>query len=281
MLGVVVLLGWVPLKAEEFGSFDLKFAVAIQTVLMIVVFSGLLWWSAGSINQVDEQRELAKKAEHDLRILSDLDPLTGLLNRRSFHKRLEDAWARSLRHGQPLGFIMLDIDYFKRVNDTYGHSAGDAVIRTVAELLVAQCRPTDVVCRYGGEEFCILAAQTGIAGAAKLAERIRHALAETQLEVRDTFLSLSSSFGVTNRLDDSDNVDDLIERADQALHAAKHWGRNRVVSFAAGDTLAEFSDEDCTNHLSPSRAPIARVTPCVDSRQAGEHEMGALVPSNS
>jgi diguanylate cyclase (GGDEF)-like protein len=251
VLVVPILLGWLPLEDERLGFYSLEFRVAAQTVLTIVVLSGLLWWSAHSLNKIDEQRELAKKAEHDLRILSDLDPLTGLLNRRSFRRRLEDAWTRRAGHEEPLGFIMLDIDYFKSVNDTYGHSAGDAVIRTVAELLVEQCRPTDLVCRYGGEEFCILAAQTSMVGAAKLAERIRSAFAETQIQVRGTLLSVSSSFGVTDRLGDLDTVDEMIERADQALHAAKQSGRNRVISFAAAHTPVEFTEEDLTAILSP------------------------------
>ena len=114
-----------------------------------------------------------------------------------------------------------------------------------------------------------------------MAERIRNALAKTELEVRGSLLSLSSSFGVTHRLGESDSVDDLIERADQALHSAKRWGRNRVVSFAAGDTLAEFSDEECTTVVPSSRAPAGFATPRIDARQPAEREIGLLVPFSS
>ena len=118
-----------------------------------------------------------RESEARFRGLADSDPLTGMLNRRSFRDEFKREWARALRYGRALACIMLDIDFFKRINDAHGHAGGDAVLKRLAEVLIRECRPSDRVCRYGGEEFCILAPETDEDGAAALAERLREALA--------------------------------------------------------------------------------------------------------
>ncbi len=172
--------------------------------------------------------------------LAGCDPLTGVFNRRSFREQFEREWVRSLRYERPLACIMLDVDFFKKVNDAHGHAAGDASLKQVAEVLAKRCRPSDVICRYGGEEFCIMAPETDEEGAAMLAERLRSALAAAAIEVGDRLLCVTASFGVAQRDQDVDNVDNLIERADQALYVAKRSGRNRVVRFGLEEAFAEM-----------------------------------------
>ncbi len=189
------------------------------------------------------QAQLAAQAQR-LHHLADSDPLTGLLNRRSFREQFKREWGRAQRYDRAIACVMLDIDFFKRVNDAHGHAAGDAVLRRVAELLVSQCRPSDRVCRYGGEEFCIMVTETNEQGAAVLAERLRATLATTPLEIGGKPLEITSSFGVAERLGDVDDLEELIDRADRALYTAKHSGRNRVIRFSSQLDLPELAGED-------------------------------------
>jgi diguanylate cyclase (GGDEF)-like protein len=125
--------------------------------------------------------------------------------------------------------IMLDLDAFKSVNDTYGHVSGDAVLKAVATLLVHHCRPSDLVARYGGEEFCIIVPETSQEAATHLAERLRVELAGHCIAVANQTLSVTGSFGVAGSVKCGDSVERLIRRADDALLAAKRAGRNCVV----------------------------------------------------
>lgn len=175
------------------------------------------------------------RMERRLRTVSQYDPLTGVLNRRAFHQRVVQEWERATRYGGPLACAMIDLDFFKRINDAHGHAGGDATLTAVASLLEDQCRPSDVLCRFGGEEFCVLLAETNEAGAAQWAERVRTIVAETAIPVDDAMLRVTASLGVAERLSDMASPEDLIELADQALAVAKQSGRNRVVRFSSLD----------------------------------------------
>jgi diguanylate cyclase (GGDEF)-like protein len=239
-VSVPLLLGWVKLQGEELGLYQLEFGTAVHTVSTIIAFAVLVWYCARTLNQADEQRDLAQRAQHELRILSEFDPLTGVLNRRSLAERSDREWSRSLRYGHPLACIMLDLDAFKSVNDTYGHVSGDAVLKAVATLLLQQCRPSDLVARYGGEEFCIMVPETGEEAATHLAQRLRATLAQHRVETAGGTLSVTGSFGVAGSLKSGDSVERLIRRADEALLAAKRAGRNCVVVAESpeGESLA-------------------------------------------
>ncbi len=152
------------------------------------------------------------------------DPLTGLANRRFFILRLEEEIARARRANDDLSLIMLDIDHFKSVNDTFGHPAGDHVLKTIARLLEESVRLEDIVGRLGGEEFAILLPNTGREGTLEVAERIRQGAPEMDVDLdRDITVSLGAATAAR-----IDKADTLISRADDALYTAKHTGRNRV-----------------------------------------------------
>jgi PAS domain S-box-containing protein len=151
-----------------------------------------------------------KHAEAELRRLATTDVLTGLANRRHFLERAAQELGRVRRYDTPSTFIMLDIDHFKRINDTWGHATGDCVLRRMATVLEAAVRETDLVGRLGGEEFGVLLPESGLDAALALAERF------------------SASFGVTLLHADDESVDMPMARADAALYAAKFAGRNRV-----------------------------------------------------
>ncbi|HUP46446.1 MAG TPA: GGDEF domain-containing protein [Thermoanaerobaculia bacterium] len=159
------------------------------------------------------------------------DALTGLYNRWFVMDKIEAEINRSLRHGAPLSLMMLDIDHFKSVNDTYGHTAGDHVLQSVGKLLRESCRVYDVPGRYGGEEFCILLPETRLDSTTVVANRIRERLEVTDVPVAGTSVAVTASIGVATLEGGLDSVltgTALIDRADRALYSAKQRGRNRV-----------------------------------------------------
>jgi diguanylate cyclase (GGDEF)-like protein len=161
--------------------------------------------------------------------LSRSDPLTGLANRRQLDQDLELEVERAGRYHRPMSFLMIDIDHFKAVNDTFGHSLGDTVLREVADLLRDHMRSGDTAYRYGGEEFAVLARETDVAGGQAVAERLRRAIQERYSAVTDGDLSVTISVGLAGISAESESATDLMAAADEALYAAKRAGRNRVM----------------------------------------------------
>ena len=171
-----------------------------------------------------------------LRHLGMTDPLTGVYNRRYFDLRLHEEVNRSLRSGQALACMMLDVDHFKRVNDVFGHAAGDAVLREITLRIKTQLRASDVMARYGGEEFAVLLTQTEIGAALTLAERIRQTVADARFVIAGgKSLAVTLSLGVA-MLDltgePGTSVASLVADADAAMYRAKKDGRNRVYASA-------------------------------------------------
>jgi diguanylate cyclase (GGDEF)-like protein len=170
--------------------------------------------------------ELRRRAEAASE-LSMTDALTGLLNRYGLHRALQRELAEARRYARSLSCLLLDIDYFKTVNDTYGHAAGDTALRQAARVLSESVRGSDMVCRYGGEEFLVLAPETALEGAAALAEKIRLGVSSRLFGDRERVFTLTLSVGVA-QLDGGESGNDMIARADEALYQAKQAGRNRV-----------------------------------------------------
>ena len=164
----------------------------------------------------------------EARRLAATDSLTGLMNRRAFMEAMDRERSRAVRHTLPLSLLMLDVDHFKRVNDTHGHDAGDAVLRGIAVVLKKIARKSDFVSRWGGEEFVVALAQTAEAGGRIAAERVRRAIAEATFTLPSgESLRATASVGLASATSQI-NLDELIGRADRALYAAKARGRNRV-----------------------------------------------------
>jgi two-component system, cell cycle response regulator len=167
---------------------------------------------------------------HMLAQRAQLDGLTGLWNRAFFNTRWEQEYARSLRYKTPISIAFLDIDHFKSINDTFGHSAGDTALCGVAKLLVRECRQSDLVCRYGGEEFVVMMPETAAADAAGVCERIRAAI-EANSWPRHPDRKITVSIGIAGgRATDTITKDAWVDVADKNLYAAKHAGRNQVVT---------------------------------------------------
>lgn len=182
----------------------------------------------GSIRDITELQELRKELE----LRATTDALTGTRNRRFFYEEAEREFARARRHGQPLAAMMLDLDFFKRVNDTYGHHAGDEVLRKTAEHFRNMIREGDLLGRLGGEEFAVLMPQTDSAGAAQLAERLRETF--SGLRVAGDWegeIAPTVSIGVADVLPADAGIEAAIARADKSLYDAKRAGRNCVRVF--------------------------------------------------
>ncbi|MEE8451874.1 MAG: diguanylate cyclase [Thermoguttaceae bacterium] len=179
--------------------------------------------------------------ERRLSLVACTDPLTGLLTRRTFFESMEKEWHRAGRHHLPLSCVMLDLDFFKRINDTHGHPVGDAVLSLIGDVLKQSCRASDEICRYGGEEFCVMLPETDEQEAAAWAERVRQRVASLIVPVGNHELQISGSFGVGQRHDDNQKPADLIDQADQALLCAKASGRNRVVRYQSLSNINELN----------------------------------------
>jgi diguanylate cyclase (GGDEF)-like protein len=162
--------------------------------------------------------------------LATTDGLTGLLNRRTFNAQLEKRLREAQRYRRPLSLLLLDVDHFKKVNDTHGHPAGDAVLRGVARIAEKEARETDLVARYGGEEMALVLPETDAKGAAVIAERIRAAVAAASHATEQGPIKVTISIGVATWPGAGEDPEALIEHADKALYRAKQGGRNRVES---------------------------------------------------
>ena len=182
-------------------------------------------------NELREAKTQLEQVNGELERRANTDGLTGLANRRFFLEVLDREIERADRYGRPLALIMLDLDHFKRVNDNYGHAAGDAVLKAAAAALNRVSRDTDLPARLGGEELALLLPETHVEGASQVAERLRTLIAaERHLSPHGTDFSVTSSFGVASHLAGDGEADELMQRADEALYKAKATGRDRVVT---------------------------------------------------
>lgn len=198
-----------------------------------------------ALAELEASRDKIQQQNEELQLLANCDPMTGCFNRRAFFARAEPMLAHALQTGEPLSCFMTDIDKFKSFNDTYGHAVGDLVIQQVAKILKAAMRPQDVLCRFGGEEFCAFLPGMDQDEAAKVAETIREAIERTAGPGVETVpdLRITSSFGVAQLgRGDARTALLLIERADQGLYAAKEGGRNQVQCIDWAPTRAQAAD---------------------------------------
>jgi len=187
----------------------------------------------GLINHVSRFYDQARRLRDAFaKLVSEIDPLTGLHNRQIMAHDLDVEFERGQRTGGPLCLALTDIDHFKRVNDTYGHAAGDVVLASVAGRFQSNLRPYDSIYRYGGEEFLITLPNANTGTAISVLERLRGALESAPIALADgTRLPVTASFGIV-RVKYDIPLKQSIERADKALYAAKQGGRNRVVTWS-------------------------------------------------
>lgn len=210
---------------EREGKQQVSRLKTVQNIVLIIVVLTLLiealFIFRPMVNRVSTYASRLQKE-------ANYDALSGLLNRRAFNTIAQRFFMASRRYNAPLSVIMLDIDFFKRINDAYGHDVGDRAIQWIANTLSESMRESDCIARIGGEEFIVLLPNTEMDGAIQTAEKIRRAISSGKFEVRDKEVPITVSLGVSVASNDDSNIEAVIKRADTALYNSKSTGRDKV-----------------------------------------------------
>ena len=227
-IGAILLL-ILPITLSFFAEGGIK-PIAMASAGIVFLLSAMR--SSKVLSDAIEQNFSLKhellQANTDAERLARVDELTQLFNRRAFYEHYEMQWAQAKRSGNDLSLIMLDIDNFKRVNDSFGHDVGDLALQHTANLLRESIRSSDICGRLGGEEFGLLLPNTKLEQAESVAENLRSKLDSTHFEYPGGTAPLTASFGVTDASGGIPNFIDMVKRADSALYSAKAAGRNQV-----------------------------------------------------
>jgi diguanylate cyclase (GGDEF)-like protein len=198
--------------------YDPSSVIQAGNILCMVLLAGII---------VNKSRQTSQKA-NILQSMATTDVLTGLINRRYFDRRIAEEVSRSKRHTSNLTLALFDIDHFKRINDTYGHTIGDKILKELGDLILANTRESDVSARYGGEEFALILPETTQVEASDLLERLRQLVESYTFNKDDTPVIVTISVGIA-QYDHEYTIEEFIEQADAALYQAKRTGRNKVV----------------------------------------------------
>ncbi len=201
------------------------------------------WQLKQTNEQLLAQSEELRRMNEELTRMSITDPLTGLYNRRHFEHLMATEVLLSLRHGEPNSILAIDLDHFKEINDTYGHQAGDRILRRIASLLLENLRRSDILCRVGGEEFVALCRRSNREQAMIVAEKLRRNIADYPMFIGTERVFVTISIGVASLPNDfnTKTSDDLLEQADNALYFSKSHGRNRTTHF--GDIVKQINSQ--------------------------------------
>ena len=181
------------------------------------------------LETMEEQSQRMQAHLEEQRIRAITDPLTALPNRAAYNEKVEQEFSRQRRYQHPLSLVVCDLDHFKRINDGYGHLAGDKVLRLVARLISDRLRDTDFIARYGGEEFVVLLPETSVDKSKEVVEEVRKAIADSPFNFGGEPVQITMSFGITEAREGDESHDVVFQRADDALYQAKQQGRNRSV----------------------------------------------------
>jgi diguanylate cyclase (GGDEF)-like protein len=238
LIGVCIgALALVTLGRGVLGAFFTELYPSLRTPHPINVVASLLNHIALTLATIGLLVGWHEEAEQELRRQADTDGLTGLLNRRAWHARAAEAIEAARRRGEGVAVLMVDIDHFKQVNDRWGHEAGDRALQVVAKALRQCARRSDLLCRHGGEEFCLMLADVDEASAREVDQRLRSVL--QQRAVAEAGFALGFSSGLAMLRDDEAHLESLLRRADAALYEAKAAGRGRLIRFDEARTARD------------------------------------------
>jgi diguanylate cyclase (GGDEF)-like protein/putative nucleotidyltransferase with HDIG domain len=220
-----------------------------------------------TLDMLGRSRDEIERQNKELQALATTDPLTGCRNRRSFHAEFQSRWGAAMRYGKSLACVMVDVDFFKKINDRYGHTTGDQVLQHVASILRSLARDSDMVCRYGGEEFCMLLPEADVIAASQAAERFRATIESKSCGG----VNVTVSVGISTQELGADSPQALLDQADKCLYAAKRGGRNRVVRWD------EIRDTPLAQGPEASALPSATPIPDRASVPISFHAVTALM----
>ncbi len=217
--------------AGRMSGAELSLTVCLMSavVLSLLIAPPIYWLVAAPIKREYDMRQYAERRADELGEQAITDSLTSTRNRRGVTISVLEAMAHAERYGHPLSVAMVDVDYFKEVNDTHGHKAGDRVLQGVAAILTEALRLPDKIGRYGGEEFLLVMPETGLDETSTLTERIRQQVSEAEFDIGDRKVKLTISIGAV-LFQKGEDLEQLVSRADRALYRAKESGRNSVVA---------------------------------------------------
>ncbi|MBN2656413.1 MAG: GGDEF domain-containing protein [Spirochaetales bacterium] len=205
-----------------------EWSIAFQE--MTAQYAKLLKQTAKLVKISDHAQKSLQLANSRIQQMADSDNLTGLPNRRGSLKLIEQEISKSLRYGTPLSLFLVDIDHFKKINDTWGHGVGDLVLQKISELMKENLRNHDLLGRWGGEEFIIALADTDLTGAETLSEKLRNKIEKSLISIEKAEISFTASFGGTIYSHDM-SLEKNIDLADKALYRSKRAGRNRISMY--------------------------------------------------
>lgn len=249
----IFLATWMPSHSSPLNEQIIHDNLLCQ-MSFATLMSLAFWYLVINIKRYDKRICDLQTALDDERNSANKDPLTGAHNRRRFDVELEREMARMQRAGNPLSFAIFDIDHFKKVNDLYGHQAGDEVLVRLSSLVQENLRAYDVWARYGGEEFALILPNTHCLDALTMLDRLR-ALVEHELFLKDkTPMKLTVSIGVTQYDPDRHTREQFIKEADAALYEAKHHGRNQVRACGLGNFSQQVLEQ--RNNRIPEKLPL-------------------------
>lgn len=211
--------------AREVVFSGVSLNLVVATIFMSVMLGQMIYNL--NRNNFFQSRE-DKKQRREIRDLANHDQLTGLYNRRKFEERIQEEFKRSKRYDLDLTVMIIDLDHFKHVNDTFGHQTGDEVLEVIGDIISSATRRSDLAGRYGGEEFCVALPETHLEKSLELAQRIRERLKERTFQSNGEEFNVTCSIGVA-QLEEEEEFSDLLERADNLLYDAKHEGRDCVI----------------------------------------------------
>jgi two-component system cell cycle response regulator len=223
------LIGWKLARRHTGGQMKFfSFMKTLQKVLTLDAILAVETYYRATTERLEHILHRSAEDHHHLQVVSQLDSLTQIKNRQFLLEALETELHRSRRFQHPFTLLFVDIDHFKHINDHYGHAFGDTVLQTLVRLMSEVVRPTDILGRYGGEEFLIGLLEADETIAHMIAERLRLKVATTPFPFNQHCISITISIGVASLIPEIDKIETLIERADRALYQAKQTGRNQV-----------------------------------------------------
>jgi diguanylate cyclase (GGDEF)-like protein len=211
-----------------------------NTLLALQFWAGLLAISAPMILVAYITTMLAadiRFAMDKIKQVSDTDELTGIYNMRAFSSMLQRAFRQAVRYGHALSVVMIDSDNLKQINDTHGHESGNKLLQHLVRCIREQLRGSDVMARFGGDEFIVLLPETNSKGALEMAERIRKAVEISRFDVRGGDAKITVSLGIASYPEDGGNLDGILDKADKAMYRAKQRGRNQVIAYTADEVI--------------------------------------------
>ncbi|WP_200764053.1 GGDEF domain-containing protein [Nitrosophilus alvini] len=230
---LMLLIDAAPYKKNEKRLLQTALITSAVALFIALFIARAIYRSA--IEQSREEKErlerLVKERTKEIELLSKTDSLTGLWNRRYLEEMLEMEFKRARRYGHNISILIVDLDHFKHINDTYGHMAGDEVLRQVSERIHKSIRETDFVGRYGGEEIVVILPETDIKTAKIIADKIRHSIADKPVLFEEYTIKITASIGISNLQTEHKDYHEVFSEADEALYRAKKEGRNRVVVY--------------------------------------------------